>query len=216
MGMDACPIEVETDLGWGLPAFSIVGLPDAAVRESRERVRAGMANSGFEFPSAAHHRQSGSGGRPQGRTVLRSAHRPVAAGRLRTAERGRRTGRWASGAVQRRRRALARRHRAAHQTAPCPSPRARRRAGHRGVLLPAANAAEAALVEGDRGHRRREPDTGGGLPRSENMLSRRRAVDTAALLAVEPHGIRTSPTSKGRSTPAGRSRSAPPAATTCS
>jgi magnesium chelatase family protein len=48
--MEAFPIEVETDLGWGLPAFSIVGLPDAAVREARERVRAGMANSGFEFP----------------------------------------------------------------------------------------------------------------------------------------------------------------------
>lgn len=50
LGMDAYPVEVETDLSRGLPAFSIVGLPDAAVRESRERVRAGMVNSQYEFP----------------------------------------------------------------------------------------------------------------------------------------------------------------------
>ncbi|MHB0915294.1 MAG: YifB family Mg chelatase-like AAA ATPase [Thermoleophilia bacterium] len=50
IGMDACKVEVETDLGWGLPAFNIVGLPDAAVRESKERVRAGITNSEYEFP----------------------------------------------------------------------------------------------------------------------------------------------------------------------
>jgi magnesium chelatase family protein len=50
LGMDASPVEVEIDLGRGLPAFCIVGLPDAAVRESRERVRAGIVNSEFDFP----------------------------------------------------------------------------------------------------------------------------------------------------------------------
>ena len=50
LGMDACPVEVETDLGLGLPTFNIVGLPDAAVREAKERVRAGITNSGYEFP----------------------------------------------------------------------------------------------------------------------------------------------------------------------
>ncbi len=50
MGMDACPVSVEADLGRGLPAFSIVGLPDASVREAKERVRAAVANSQFEFP----------------------------------------------------------------------------------------------------------------------------------------------------------------------
>lgn len=49
-GVDAVPVDVEVDIRRGLPAFSIVGLPDAAVRESRERVRAAIANSGFEFP----------------------------------------------------------------------------------------------------------------------------------------------------------------------
>ena len=49
-GVSARVVEVEVDVHRGLPAFSIVGLPDAAVRESRERVRAALVNSGFEFP----------------------------------------------------------------------------------------------------------------------------------------------------------------------
>lgn len=50
LGVDACPIEVEVDLSNGLPTFTTVGLPDAAIRESRDRVKAAMANSGFAFP----------------------------------------------------------------------------------------------------------------------------------------------------------------------
>jgi magnesium chelatase family protein len=42
---------VEVDIANGIPAFDIVGLPDAAVRESRERVRAAIKNAGFEFPA---------------------------------------------------------------------------------------------------------------------------------------------------------------------
>jgi len=49
-GIDGYVVEVETDLSNGLPGFDIVGLPDAAVRESRERVRAAIKNSGFLFP----------------------------------------------------------------------------------------------------------------------------------------------------------------------
>ena len=49
-GMDAFPVEVEADLSSGLPAFEIVGLPDASVRESRDRVRSSIRNSGFDFP----------------------------------------------------------------------------------------------------------------------------------------------------------------------
>jgi len=49
-GVDAIPVDVEIDIHRGLPAFSLVGLPDAAVRESRERVRAAIVNCGFEFP----------------------------------------------------------------------------------------------------------------------------------------------------------------------
>jgi magnesium chelatase family protein len=49
-GISARPVRVEVDVHRGLPAFSIVGLPDTAVREARERVRAALVNCGFEFP----------------------------------------------------------------------------------------------------------------------------------------------------------------------
>jgi magnesium chelatase family protein len=49
-GIAARPVRVEVDVHRGLPAFSVVGLPDAAVREARERVRAALVNCGFEFP----------------------------------------------------------------------------------------------------------------------------------------------------------------------
>lgn len=49
-GITARPVRVEVDVHRGLPSFQIVGLPDAAVREARERVRAALVNCGFEFP----------------------------------------------------------------------------------------------------------------------------------------------------------------------
>ena len=50
-GMDAPPVRVETHLSSGLPSFTMVGLADAEVRESRERVRAALLSSGYEFPA---------------------------------------------------------------------------------------------------------------------------------------------------------------------
>jgi magnesium chelatase family protein len=50
-GVEAYPVHVEVDVGLGLPFFRMVGLPDPSVRESRDRVRAAIRNSGFEFPS---------------------------------------------------------------------------------------------------------------------------------------------------------------------
>jgi magnesium chelatase family protein len=50
VGVDSSEVTVEVDLRRGLPAFGIVGLPDRAVREARERVRAALLNSGLEFP----------------------------------------------------------------------------------------------------------------------------------------------------------------------
>lgn len=49
-GLDAYVIDVEADVTGGMPAFDIVGLPDTAVKESRDRVRASMKNMGFDFP----------------------------------------------------------------------------------------------------------------------------------------------------------------------
>lgn len=51
LGLAAATVQVEADLRSGLPAFAVVGLPDAAVQESRERVRSGIANQGFATPS---------------------------------------------------------------------------------------------------------------------------------------------------------------------
>ena len=50
LGVDAFPVSVEVDVSWGLPTFQIVGLPDGAVRESRDRVRSAIKNSGYDFP----------------------------------------------------------------------------------------------------------------------------------------------------------------------
>ena len=49
-GLDAPLVSVEVHLANGLPSFSIVGLPETAVKESRDRVRAALTNSGFNFP----------------------------------------------------------------------------------------------------------------------------------------------------------------------
>jgi magnesium chelatase family protein len=49
-GIEAYPIEVEVNAGWGETLIVIVGLPDAAVKESRDRVTTALGNSGFKFP----------------------------------------------------------------------------------------------------------------------------------------------------------------------
>ncbi|NLL48947.1 MAG: YifB family Mg chelatase-like AAA ATPase [Firmicutes bacterium] len=67
-GIEGLPIDVEVDVRPGLPGFEIVGLPSKTVRESRERVRSALRNSGFKFPSQkvivnlapAHYRKDGS------------------------------------------------------------------------------------------------------------------------------------------------------------
>jgi magnesium chelatase family protein len=51
IGVDGLPIEVEVDITRGLPMFSTVGLPDGAVRESKDRVKAAIGNSGYDFPN---------------------------------------------------------------------------------------------------------------------------------------------------------------------
>ena len=50
MGLEAYPIEIEVDITPGLPSMSIVGLPDNAIKESRDRVKSAIKNSGFDYP----------------------------------------------------------------------------------------------------------------------------------------------------------------------
>jgi magnesium chelatase family protein len=68
-GLDAVPVEVEAGVYQGLPDLTVVGLPDAVLRESRERVRSAVVNSGYQWPTRrmlvnlapAHIRKEGSG-----------------------------------------------------------------------------------------------------------------------------------------------------------
>jgi magnesium chelatase family protein len=69
LGIDAYPIEVEVDVGGGLPAINLVGLADTAIKESRVRVKSAIKNSGFEWPKTritislapSHIKKEGSG-----------------------------------------------------------------------------------------------------------------------------------------------------------
>src|SRR5579862_5849174 len=140
-GIEAYPVEVEVNAGWGDTLIVIVGLPDAAVKESRDRVATALANSGFKFP--------------MGRTTINLAPAdvkkegpsfdlPIAVGMLAAAEQLESaqlenyilTGELAlTGAVRPVKGVLpiALRARAEHKT---------------GVLVPVENAAEAAVVQG--------------------------------------------------------------------
>jgi magnesium chelatase family protein len=51
VGIDGLVVEVEVDVALGLPQFTTVGLPEGAVRESKDRVRSAIKNSGYEFPT---------------------------------------------------------------------------------------------------------------------------------------------------------------------
>src|SRR6185436_4795032 len=140
-GVEACPVHVEVDVSFGLPSFRMVGLPDASVRESRERVRLAIRNSGFEFPP---HRITVNLSPADVRKAGTSFDLPIALGILA-----------ASGVVERR-------HIAdlvllgelsldgsVHATrGALPVAVAARRDGLAGILLPAANAGEAAIVTG--------------------------------------------------------------------
>jgi magnesium chelatase family protein len=141
IGVEALEVTVEADIHPGLPAFTIVGLPDTAVQESRERVRAALVNSGFEFPlrritvnlAPADFRKAG-----PGFDLALAAALLVASGQARgeqlehhavCGELG------LDGSVRPVRGALAVAH-------------AARRSGYRGLVLPRQNAAEASLVSG--------------------------------------------------------------------
>jgi len=50
-GIDAYQVEVEVDIARGLPQFATVGLPEGAVKESKDRVKSAIKNSGYEFPA---------------------------------------------------------------------------------------------------------------------------------------------------------------------
>ena len=140
-GVEACPVHVEVDVGFGFPCFTMVGLPDASVRESRDRVRSAIRNSGFEFPP---HRVTVNLAPADVRKAGASFDLPIALGILA-----------ATGVVERRLIAdyvllgELSLDGSIHATrGVLPIAAAARRDGLAGILLPAANAGEAAIVAG--------------------------------------------------------------------
>ncbi len=140
-GIDACPVHVEVDVSFGLPGFTMVGLPDASVRESRDRVRSAIRNSGFEFPP---HRVTVNLSPADVRKAGASFDLPIALGILA-----------AQGIVERRdipdlvllgELSLDGSIHAVRGVLPIAA--AARRSGAAGMLLPALNAPEAAIVAG--------------------------------------------------------------------
>src|SRR3954463_8207928 len=143
-GVEACPVHVEGDVGFGFPSFPMVGLPDASVRESRDRVRSAVRNSGFEFPP---HRVTVNLAPADVRKAGASFDLPIALGILA-----------ATGVVERRsitdlvllgELSLDGSIHATRGVLPIAA--AARRDGLAGIVLPAANAGEAALVAGGAG-----------------------------------------------------------------
>ena len=141
LGVEAREVRVEADVRAGLPAFALVGLPDAAVRESRERVRAALANSGFEFPqqritanlAPADLRKAGPGS--TSRSPRRSSPRPASCRAAALADVALAGELALDGSIRAVPGALA-------------MAEAARRAGARAIVVAAASAAEAALVDG--------------------------------------------------------------------
>ena len=140
-GVEACAVHVEVDVSFGLPAFTMVGLPDTSVRESRDRVRSAIRNSGFEFPP---HRITVNLAPADVRKAGASFDLPIALGILA-----------AQGIVERRHIAdlvllgeLSLDGSIQATRGVLPIAAAARREGLAGILLPALNAGEAAIVSG--------------------------------------------------------------------
>src|SRR5436305_4165539 len=140
-GVDACPVHVEVDVSFGMPIFTMVGLPDASVRESRDRVRSAIRNSGYEFPP---HRITVNLAPADVRKAGASFDLPIALGILA-----------ASGVVERREIAdlvllgeLSLDGSIHPARGVLPIAAAALRDGLAGILLPMANASEATIVTG--------------------------------------------------------------------
>ncbi len=140
-GVDSREVTVEVDVRPGLPVFTVVGLPDAAVREARERVRAAILNSGLEFPlqrltanlAPAHVRKAGPSFDLAMAVALLAANRQLPPERLESCA--------VCGELS-----LGGELRPVHGAVAVAV--GARKAGYRRLIVPSENASEAALVEG--------------------------------------------------------------------
>jgi magnesium chelatase family protein len=141
IGVDALPVTVEVDVSFGLPVFTMVGLPDASVRESRDRVRSAIRNCGYHFPD---HRVTVNLAPADVRKAGASYDLPIALGILA-----------ATGVIEQRHidqvvllGELSLDGSIQPIRGVLPVAVAARREGRAGMLLPRANAAEASVVDG--------------------------------------------------------------------
>src|SRR6266550_4370488 len=141
IGVDALPVAVEVDVSLGMPIFTMVGLPDASVRESRDRVKSAIRNSGYHFPD---HRVTVNLAPADVRKAGASYDLPIALGILA-----------ASGVIERRHidkivllGELSLDGSIQSIRGVLPVAVAARREGRSAMLLPSANADEARVVEG--------------------------------------------------------------------
>jgi magnesium chelatase family protein len=178
-GVEAYAVHIEVDVSFGLPHFTMVGLPDATVRESRDRVRSAIRNSGFQFPA---HRITVNLAPADVRKAGSSFDLPIALGLLAT-----------SGSMTRR---------DVHDTVivgelsldggintirgVLPIAIAARRSGVKRLLLPPSNAAEACVVDG------LEVCLVRSLPDAVEALNRPEAAVLAAASASVPAAPRPS------------------------
>ena len=176
-GVDAFPVHIEVDVSFGLPRFTMVGLPDATVRESRDRVRSAIRNSGFEFPA---HRITVNLAPADVRKAGSSFDLPIALGLLATS--GRLTRRAIDDTVVLGELSLDGGINGIRGILPIAV--ATRRLGVRRLLLPPQNAAEAAVVEG------LDVCVARSLPEALNALNRpeeaERAPTSTARVDPEP------------------------------
>ena len=201
LGADGSPVTVEVHVSSGLPGFTIVGLPDEACREARDRVRAALLSSELAVAAAARHREPGALGRAQGRVGARPRHRRRAARRPGEDRAGRRGGRRV------RRRARARRLGATGHR--CRAARGRAAGARRAWCRPPPCTRPPPWPGGRCGRRGRWPAwpppsgaTNGGRCPSRLLRRPRRRCPTWPTYGASPW-------------PAWRSRWRPPATTTC-
>jgi magnesium chelatase family protein len=134
MGVDAVLVEVEVDMSIGLPYFNVVGLPEGAAKESKVRVVSALKNAGYDLPQKDHG-QSRTGRHPQERRLRASS-----LGRWSRGFEAQRLDRWVVGGSCH---SIAR----SSHAGVLPLAIAARDRGFEGVIVPTANAPEAALVD---------------------------------------------------------------------
>ena len=209
-GIDALRVEVEIDLASGLPQLATVGLPEGAVKESKDRIRAAVKNCGYTFPAKritinlapADIKKEGS-----------AYDLPMAIGILAAEAPSDKT---LLDQYFLDRRAFPRRHRSNRCAARCRSPWPPRKKKFAGLILPEQNASEAAVVS--------EVEVLGvrDLPQVVEFLNGSRTIDpttgaTSTICSVSTRSTTpTSTTSKASSMSNAPWKSPPPAVTTSS